>query len=135
MTRYDSPTVQSPPRITTRDIVLHGEQIPAGSALVLIWMSANHDERQYPEPERFDVTRSLGRHMGFGHGRHVCLGAHLARLEARVAFEELIGAMPEYAIEGEAVRWASTWLRPVGRLDIAFDADRAVGELEKRASA
>lgn len=121
MTRYDSPTVQSPPRIATRDVELHGRTIPAGSAVVLIWMSANHDERQYADPERFDVGRTLGRHMGFGHGLHVCLGAHLARLEGRIAFEELLHAMPEYAIEGEPVRWASTWLRPIGRLDVSFD--------------
>lgn len=129
MTRYDSPTVQSPPRITTRDVDLHGRRIPAGSAVVLIWMSANHDERQYPAPERFDVKRELGRHMGFGHGLHVCLGAHLARLEGRVAFEELLGAMPEYAIEGAGVRWASTWLRPIGQLEMTFDSGYAVERL------
>lgn len=129
MTRYDSPTVQSPPRITTRTIERHGRVIPAGSAVVLIWMSANHDERQYPEPGRFDVTRKLGRHMGFGHGLHVCLGAHLARLEGRIAFEELLRAMPDYAIEGEVRRWASVWLRPIGRLEVAFDARCAVEAL------
>ncbi len=129
MTRYDSPTVQSPPRITTRTIERHGRFIPAGSAVVLIWMSANHDERQYPEPGRFDVTRKLGRHMGFGHGLHVCLGAHLARLEGRIAFEELLRAMPDYAIEGDVRRWASVWLRPIGRLEVAFDARCAVEAL------
>lgn len=129
MTRYDSPTVQSPPRITTRTIERHGRVIPAGSAVVLIWMSANHDERQYPEPGRFDVTRKLGRHMGFGHGLHVCLGAHLARLEGRIAFEELLRAMPDYAIEGDVRRWASVWLRPIGRLEVAFDARCAVEAL------
>ena len=127
MTRYDSPTVQSPPRITTRDVELHGHTIPAGSAVVLIWMAANHDEREYSAPARFDVKRKLGRHMGFGHGLHVCLGAHLARLEGRIAFEELLGAMPEYEVVGEATRWASTWLRPIGNLEIAFDSDRAQG--------
>ncbi len=135
MTRYDSPTVQSPPRITTRDVELHGRAIPAGSAVVLIWMSANHDERQYPDPARFDVTRKLGRHMGFGHGLHVCLGAHLARLEGRIAFGELLRAMPDYSIVGEPLRWASTWLRPVGRLDIAFDAAVAGRALEAETSA
>ncbi len=130
MTRYDSPTVQSPPRITTREVERHGRVIPAGSAVVLIWMSANHDERQYPDPLRFDVRRKLGRHMGFGHGLHVCLGAHLARLEGRVAFEELLRAMPDYALDGEVRRWASTWLRPIGRLDVAFDGGFAANALE-----
>lgn len=130
MTRYDSPTVQSPPRITTREIERHGRVIPAGAAVVLIWMSANHDERRYPDPLRFDVTRKLGRHMGFGHGLHFCIGANLARLEGRVAFDELLAAMPDYQLDGAPLRWASTWLRPIGRLDIAFDADRACAALE-----
>lgn len=135
MTRYDSPTVQSPPRITTRTVERHGHVIPAGSAVVLIWMSANHDERQYPDPLRFDVKRKLGRHMGFGHGLHVCLGAHLARLEGRVAFEELLRAMPDYAVEGEVRRWASTWLRPIGHLDVEFEPRHAVDALGAAAGA
>lgn len=130
MTRYDSPTVQSPPRITTREVEIHGRVIAKGEPVVLIWMAANHDERRYADPSRFDIHRKLGRHMGFGHGLHFCIGANLARLEGRVAFDELLRAMPDYALEGDALRWASIWLRPIGRLPIAFDADRAVSSLE-----
>lgn len=130
MTRYDSPTVQSPPRITTREVSLHGRTIAKGQPVVLIWMSANHDERRYPEPSRFDVTRKLGRHMGFGHGLHFCIGANLARLEGRVAFEELLRAMPDYVLDGPAHRWASVWLRPMGALPIAFDPKRALDSLD-----
>jgi len=89
---------------------------------VLIWMSANHDERRYPEPARFDVTRKLGRHMGFGHGLHFCIGANLARLEGRVAFDELLDVAPEYTLEAPVERWASVWLRPIGRLEVGFEA-------------
>ena len=121
MTRYDSPTVQSPPRITTREVELHGRVIPKGEPVVLIWMSANHDERRYPEPARFDVTRKLGRHMGFGHGLHFCIGANLARLEGRVAFDELLNVAPEYTLEAPVERWASVWLRPIGRLEVGFE--------------
>lgn len=131
MTRYDSPTVQSPPRITTREVELHGQRIPKGAPVVLIWMSANHDERRYPDPGRFDITRKLGRHMGFGHGLHFCIGANLARLEGRVAFGELLRAMPDYSIDGEAHRWASIWLRPIGSLPIAFDAEAAQAALDQ----
>lgn len=130
MTRYDSPTVQSPPRITTRDVELHGQKIPKGAPVVLIWMAANHDPRRYPDPLRFDIERKLGRHMGFGHGLHFCIGANLARLEGRVAFDELLRAMPEFEVEGEAQRWASIWLRPIGQLPVAFDATLAVSGLE-----
>ncbi len=130
MTRYDSPTVQSPPRITTREVEIHGRLIPKGDPVVLIWMAANHDERRYPNPSRFDITRKLGRHMGFGHGLRFCIGANLARLEGRVAFDEMLRVMPEFAIDGEAHRWASIWLRPMGKLPIAFDADRASAALD-----
>ena len=129
MTRYDSPTVQSPPRITTREVEIHGRLIPKGAPVVLVWMAANHDERRYPDPGRFDVRRNLGRHMGFGHGLHFCIGANLARLEGRVAFDELLRGMPEFAIEGDVIRWASVWLRPIGSLPIAFDADVAIRSL------
>jgi cytochrome P450 len=129
MTRFDSPTVQSPPRITTREVEIHGRRIPKGEPVVLIWMAANHDERRYPDPGRFDITRKLGRHMGFGHGLHFCIGANLARLEGRVAFDELLAAMPDYSIDGEALRWASIWLRPIGSLPIAFDAEYALAAL------
>jgi cytochrome P450 len=129
MTRYDSPTVQSPPRITTREIEIHGRVIPKGAPVVLIWMAANHDDRKYTDPARFDVGRKLGRHMGFGHGLHFCLGASLARLEGRIAFDELLRVVPNYEMAGEAVRWASVWLRPIGSLPIEFDSAGALAAL------
>jgi len=121
MARYDAPTVQSPPRITTRPVSLHGREIPAGEPVVLAWLAANHDERQFDEPERFDVSRSIKRHLGFGHGLHFCVGASLARLEARVAFEELLRVAPAYELDGEPQRWASTWLRVLGAVPIRFE--------------
>ncbi|MEZ4333752.1 MAG: cytochrome P450 [Myxococcota bacterium] len=130
MVRYDAPTVQSPPRVTTRAIELHGRRIPKGEAVVLVWMAANHDERRFEAPERFDVTRSPNRHVGFGHGLHFCVGANLARLEARIAFEELLGVMPEFALAGRPVRWASIWLRSLGGVAVQFDPKRAVARLE-----
>lgn len=130
MARYDSPTVQSPPRITTRSVELHGHRIPEGEAVLLAWMAANHDERRFDRPERFDVGRSPNRHLGFGHGLHFCIGSSLARLESRVAFEELLGAMPEFALAGKPRRWASVWLRSVGAVPLEFDAGRAVRRIE-----
>ena len=121
MARYDAPTVQSPPRITTRPVSLHGREIPAGEPVVLAWLAANHDERQFDEPGRFDVSRSIKRHLGFGHGLHFCVGASLARLEARVAFEELLRFAPAYVLDGEPQRWASTWLRVLGAVPIRFE--------------
>ena len=62
--------------------------------MVLLNASANRDERQFPDPDRFDIHRKIQRHLSFGYGIHFCLGAHLARLEARIALEEVLTALP-----------------------------------------
>jgi cytochrome P450 len=93
--RYDSP-VQGLARTTTAPVTLHGVTIPEGGKVLLLFGSANHDERAIPEAERFDVLRAPNPHVAFGFGAHFCLGANLARLEARVAFEELLARLPDY---------------------------------------
>jgi cytochrome P450 len=87
--RYDSP-IQGLVRSPTRDVELHGVEIPKGAMMLILFASANRDERQFADPDRFDVTRNCQGHVAFGFGIHYCLGAALARLEARVAFEELL---------------------------------------------
>jgi cytochrome P450 len=119
MLRYESPA-QALPRRATRDVTLHGVDVPAGSEVMLVWGAANHDEREFDDPERFDIGRPLRRHLGFGQGIHFCLGAHLARLEARVAFEELLARMPDYRLEAEP-RWVtSLWARAYAAVPICF---------------
>ena len=93
--RYDSP-VQGLARTTTAPVTLHGVTIPEGGKVLLLFGSANRDERKLSEPERFDVLRDPNPHVAFGFGAHFCLGANLARLEARVAFEELLARLPDY---------------------------------------
>jgi cytochrome P450 len=110
MLRVESPT-QALPRTAMRDVELHGSTIPSGSRVMLLWGSANLDDREFPDPEVFDIHRRAPRHLGFGHGIHVCLGAALARLEARVAFEELLTRAPEYELRGESARYVSNWAR------------------------
>ena len=117
MVRIDSP-VQTLPRTATRDVTLHGVDIPTGSRVQLVWGAANLDEREFPDPTRFDIHRTMVRHLGFGHGTHFCLGAALARLEARVVFEELLARAPRYEIDGEPERYTSSWARSFRRLDI-----------------
>ena len=110
MLRFEPPA-QALPRRTVREVALHGQVIPAGVRLLLVWAAANRDEREFEHPERFDITRQIKRHLSFGHGIHYCLGANLARLEARVAFEELLARHPEYALEQQP-RWVtSRWAR------------------------
>lgn len=115
--RLESPA-QVLPRTTTRDVELHGTVIPSGSRVMLVWGSANHDEREFPEPERFDIRREITKHLAFGHGTHFCLGSNLARLEARVAFEELHARLPDYELEGAPRRITSIWARAFGEIPL-----------------
>ena len=87
--RYDSP-VQLTLRRTTQDVELSGEKIREGELVAVLLGSANRDERQFAHPDRFELERPEGRHLSFGFGTHFCLGAHLARLEARVTLESLL---------------------------------------------
>jgi cytochrome P450 len=91
--RYDSP-VQIVFRTATREIERHGVRVPQGAIVALLLGSANRDERRFAHPDRFDVGRDARGHLGFGFGQHFCLGASLARLEARVAFEALVPELP-----------------------------------------
>jgi cytochrome P450/ferredoxin-NADP reductase len=87
-------------RTTSREVTLHGVTIPEGSRVVLVPGAANRDERQFPDPDTFDITRPRGRHLGFGEGVHGCLGAPLARLEARIALEEALPVLGDYEPAG-----------------------------------
>jgi cytochrome P450 len=82
--RYTSPS-QYQGRVTTRDVEWHGRTVPKGARILLLTGSANRDEREFADPDRFDVTRRPETHLGLGYGVHFCLGASLARLESRVA--------------------------------------------------
>jgi len=119
MNRIESP-VQALPRTTLRDTEFHGTRIPAGSRVMLIWGSANHDEREFLEPERFDITRNITRHLAFGHGVHYCLGANLARLETRIALEAWHDRFPEYELEGQPRRITSIWARAFSRIPVGL---------------
>lgn len=96
--RYEAPSpVQG--RWTSREVELHGVQIPADSKVLLLTGSAGRDERQYPNADRFDITRNNSQHVSFGIGAHYCLGAALARLEGRIALEETLCRFPEWEVD------------------------------------
>ncbi len=119
LNRLESPA-QVLSRTATRDVTVRGVDIPAGSRVMLVWGAANHDEREFPDPERFDVTRRFARHLAFSHGIHFCLGANLARLEARVALEEWHARFPDYELAGAPVRARSIWARAFSRIPVRF---------------
>jgi cytochrome P450 len=119
MLRCESPA-QVLPRRTTREVEIHGVAIPAESSVKLVWAAANRDDREFEDPERFDVRRSIKRQLAFGQGVHFCLGSNLARLEGRVAFEELLGRIPEYELEEEPHWLDSIWARAHDRVPVRF---------------
>jgi cytochrome P450 len=105
--RYEAPSpVQA--RRTTRSVELHGRVIPKNARVLLLTGSAGRDEREYPDPDRFDVERRFERHVSLGYGRHFCLGASLARLEGRVAIEETLLRFPEWEVLWDATEMVHT---------------------------
>jgi cytochrome P450 len=96
--RYEAPSpVQA--RYVTRDVVLHDTTVPEGSIMLMLNAAANRDERQFDEPDRFDVRRVIDHHVTFGFGLHFCMGAALARLEGRVALEEVLRRFPDWDVD------------------------------------
>ncbi|WP_204081350.1 cytochrome P450 [Mycobacterium riyadhense] len=111
-------------RVATRDTELAGVPIPAGSSVMPMLGSANRQEDRYPDPDRFDVFRSARAHIGFGHGVHVCLGMHLARLEMRVALNLLFDRLPDLRLdpEGDDPHIRGQVFRSPTALPVLFDA-------------
>jgi cholest-4-en-3-one 26-monooxygenase len=109
-------------RTATVDHQLHDQAIAAGDELLLMYPSANRDPRAFDEPDAFDVTRSGNRHVAFGFGTHFCLGAHLARLEIRVMFEELLQRMPDWELidPDEPKIMPATFARAFDQIRIRF---------------
>ena len=95
-------------RYVTEDVEFHGQTVPAGSALLLMLASANRDERQFDDPDSFDIHRKAGGHLTFGRGAHFCLGAPLARLEGRIALDEVLSRFPKWDIDIDSARRSRT---------------------------
>ena len=105
--RYEAPSpIQA--RYVRSDAEWHGERVPAGSKIALLTGSAGRDERKYPDADRFDVERVFDAHVSLGYGIHYCLGASLARLEARVVLEETLARFPEWHVDESAVELVRT---------------------------
>ena len=97
--RFEPPSIQSC-RYVTRAVELYGTTVPEGSVIMLLTGSANRDHRAFPpDGDAFDVCRQIGHHMSFGYGIHFCLGAALARLEARVALDEVLQRFPDWSVD------------------------------------
>ena len=88
-------------RSVSRDVAHHGQTVPEGSVMIFLVGSANRDDRRYSDGDRFDIHRNVGQHLAFGFGAHFCLGAALARLEGRIALEEVLKRFPEWELDRE----------------------------------
>ncbi|HEY1830743.1 MAG TPA: cytochrome P450 [Acidimicrobiales bacterium] len=114
--RFDPPSHYQG-RVTTAAIERHGEVIPEGSIVLLINGAANRDPRVFTEPDRFVADRNIERHLAFGHSIHFCLGAPLARMETRIALEELLRRFPIYEVDRTGIeRFHSSNIRGLSRV-------------------
>jgi cytochrome P450 len=118
--RYESPSPVNA-RLVTRDVEWYGTTVPAGSAMLLLNGAANRDERKFADGERFDISRRIDHHLAFGYGIHFCLGAALARLEGRVALDEVLNRWTSWEVDWErAVRARTSTVRGWERMPVVF---------------
>jgi cytochrome P450 family 142 subfamily A polypeptide 1 len=126
--RWVSP-IKNMARTATRDVELHGKQIRRGEKLLLLYPSANRDERHFADPMTFDLRRSPNEHVAFGFGAHFCLGASLARLELEVTFETLLDRLPDLHLVGgaEPRNRPANFVSGIETLPVAFTPVSRVG--------
>jgi cytochrome P450 len=118
--RYDMPT-QFLGRTLLREVTLHGHTMKRGQVALFLFPSANRDDREFPDPDRFDVKRRAPRILSFGHGTHACLGQHVARLEARLCLAATLRFMPEYEVETDRlVRLKTEFVQGFASLPLRF---------------
>ena len=116
--RYDMPT-QFLCRTLREDVELHGQTMRAGDGVLFLYASANRDEREFPDPDRFDIRRRPPRILSFGAGIHACLGLHVARMEGKVCLEELLARFPDYEVDAAgAVRLRTEFVQGFAALPI-----------------
>ena len=116
--RFEAPSpVQA--RLVTEDVEHHGTAVPAGSIVLLLNGSANRDDRRFPDGDSFDIHRRIDHHLTFGYGIHFCLGAALARLEGRVALDEVLKRFPSWEVDWDnAVQARTSTVRGWERLPV-----------------
>lgn len=114
--RLESPTPYFT-RVTTAEVDVSGTVIPQGARVLMMYGSANRDERKWVHADRFDVRRASSEHLGFGYGEHLCLGQQLARMEIRALLNALLPTVERFEL-GEMDRLSNNMLRQIKRLDV-----------------
>ena len=116
--RFEPPALQNA-RYIDRDIEYYGETLPAGGVILLLIGAANRDDRRFPDGDRFDIHREIGHHVSFGYGLHFCLGAALARLEGRVALDEVLKRWSHWEVDYDnAIQARTSTVRGWERLPV-----------------
>jgi cytochrome P450 len=116
--RYEAPSPVNS-RYVSRDVAHYDQVVPEGSVMVLLNGSANRDDRQFPDGDRFDIHREIGHHVSFGYGLHFCLGAALARLEGRVALDEVLKRWSHWEVDYDnAIQARTSTVRGWERLPV-----------------
>jgi cytochrome P450 len=95
-------------RYVARDVEIHGQTVPAGSIMLFLLGSGNRDDRVYPDGDTYNIHRPISQHLGFGYSVHYCMGAALARLEGRVALEEILKRFPTWEVDWDGAKLGST---------------------------
>ncbi len=121
--RWTSPVAHMA-RVATADTEIHGQAIKQGERVVMWYPSVNRDEDIFPEPDRFNITRTPNDHLAFGIGEHFCLGAGFARLELTLMFQELLRRFPDIDLAGEPERLRSTFIGGIKHLPVGYSAPR-----------
>jgi cytochrome P450 len=119
MCRFVSPVTHMR-RTTSEAMTLHGTPLPKGAKVVLWFAAANHDERQFVDPEHLVIDRKPNHHLGFGQGAHFCVGAHLARLEVRLFLDALFDAVPRFELVGAPERLPSNWFTGWTKMNVVW---------------
>ena len=123
--RYESPS-QHTGRLAPADLEMGGKQIKKGQAVMAVMAAANRDPDRFPDPDRLDITRQDNKHLAFGWGAHFCFGAPLARIEAQIAFEEMVRWFPVWQLEPGPLVWRTNLgLRGLSSLPVTFPREGA----------
>lgn len=111
-------------RVATQDVEVNGHLVKKGERIVMWYPSVNRDAAIFPEPDRFNITRTPNEHLAFGIGEHFCLGAGFARLELQIIFEEMFRRFPDFSLDGPPERLRSTFIGGIKHLPIKFTPEK-----------
>ena len=118
--RYESPVTRGA-RLATQDFTWRGKSIQKGQTVTMLLGSANHDPEKFPDPDTLDIERQPNQHLSFGFGTHFCLGAQLARIEAKIAFRAMMQRLPEMQLDTDCIEYQPAMgIRSLKSLPVRF---------------